>query len=193
MGTPANDRPDCFWQADMDEAVGALVRVIREVRPQVLVTYDDNGGYDHPDHIQAHRVAVAAYDAAGDPGRYPDAGEPWQIAKLYETGVPKSVLRQGFEALQALGEETPFGVSSPDDLPFGIPDELVTTNIDARDFLDAKLAAMRAHATQIAVDGPFFALSNNVGQRAFGIEYFRLAKGDPVVEGTRETDLFEGL
>jgi N-acetyl-1-D-myo-inositol-2-amino-2-deoxy-alpha-D-glucopyranoside deacetylase len=84
-------------------------------------------------------------------------------------------------------------VTSPEELTFGDPDEMVTTEIDARDQLEAKMAAMRAHATQIAVDGPFFALSNNIGHRAFGYEFYRLVRGNPPVSGTRESDLFEGI
>jgi N-acetyl-1-D-myo-inositol-2-amino-2-deoxy-alpha-D-glucopyranoside deacetylase len=193
MGEPSNERPNCFWQADLDEAVGELVKVIREVRPQAVITYNENGGYGHPDHIQAHRVTVAAYDAAADPARYPDAGEPWQISKLYYAALPKSFLRMGWEALKEMGEEAPFGVTSPDDLPFGDPDETVTTRIDARDYLDAKMDAMRAHATQIEVDGPFFALSNNVGQRAFGYEHFRLIRGSRPSGDVVEEDLFAGI
>jgi N-acetyl-1-D-myo-inositol-2-amino-2-deoxy-alpha-D-glucopyranoside deacetylase len=193
MGLPTNDRPHCFWQADLDEAVGELVRVIRDVRPQVVITYDDNGGYGHPDHIQAHRVTVAAVAAAGDPGRYADAGGPWQVAKLYYTAIPMSFLRMGWEALREMGDEAPFGATDPEDLPFGDPDEIVTTRIDARDHLDAKVAAMRAHRTQIQVDGPFFALSNNVGQRAFGLEHFRLVRGTPPPPGAVEDDLFAGI
>jgi N-acetyl-1-D-myo-inositol-2-amino-2-deoxy-alpha-D-glucopyranoside deacetylase len=193
MGEPTNERPNCFWQADLDEAVGALVAVIREVRPQVLITYNEVGGYGHPDHIQAHRVTMAALDAAADPGRYPDSGEAWQVAKLYYTALPMSFLRMGWEALRAMGEETPFGVTSPEELPFGDPDETVTTRIDARDYLDAKMDAMRAHQTQIEVDGPFFALSNNIGQRAFGLEHFRLIAGDPPPDGVVEEDLFVGI
>ena len=194
MGTPSNERPDVFWQADLVEAVGELVRVVREVRPQVVITYDENGGYGHPDHIQAHRVAVAAFAAAADPAQYPEAGEPWQPSKLYYTSFPNSVLRQGWEALKELGEEAPFGVRTVEELSFGDPDEIVSTEIDASDFLEAKIGAMRAHATQIAVDGPFFALSNNIGQRAFGIEYFRLIRGQLGHDGEgREKDLFAGL
>jgi N-acetyl-1-D-myo-inositol-2-amino-2-deoxy-alpha-D-glucopyranoside deacetylase len=193
MGLPTNDRPGCFWQADMDEAVGELVRVIREVRPQVLVSYDDNGGYGHPDHIQAHRVAVAAMAAAGDPTRYPEAGEPWQISKRYETAVPLSFLRQAFEALKAMGEDAPFGVTSPEEMGIGTPDERITTRIDAAGFIAAKTAAMRAHATQIAVDGPFFALSNDIGQGLFAVEHYVLADGPPLPSGEIEEDLFAGL
>jgi len=197
MGTPSNDNPACFWQADLEVAVEELVRVVREVRPQVVITYNENGGYGHPDHIQAHRVAVAAFEAAGDPGRYPDAGEPWQPTKLYYNAFPVSFLRMGYDALKEMGEEAPFGVRSPEELTFGDPDETVTTEVDARDYLDAKMDAMRAHATQITTDGPFFALSNHVGHRAFGMEFYRLVRGtvpkDGPLAGTRENDLFEGI
>ena len=195
-GTPANDRPDCFWQADLDEAVRDLVAVVREVRPQVVITYDDNGGYGHPDHIQAHRVAVAAFDKAGDPSYAPDLGIPWQPAKLYYSAIPKSFIQAGIDHLKAAGDNDFFGVDSADDLPFGVPDDTITTEIDARDWLEHKTAAMRAHRTQIAVDGPFFALSNNVGQKAFGVEHYVLARGKAgSTEGPqgREDDLFAGL
>ena len=193
MGVPSNDRPDCFWRADLDEAVGELVGVMREVRPQVVITYNEDGGYGHPDHIQAHRVAVAAFDASGDAERYPDRGEPWQPSKLYYTALPVSFLRMGWEALKEMGEEAPFGVTKPEDLAFGDPDETVTTRIDARDYLDAKMDSMRAHRTQIEVDGPFFALSNNIGQRAFGLEHFRLVKGKRADDSMVEEDLFVGI
>jgi N-acetyl-1-D-myo-inositol-2-amino-2-deoxy-alpha-D-glucopyranoside deacetylase len=193
MGEPSNDRPDCFWRAELDEAVGELVRVMREIRPQVVISYDDNGGYGHPDHIQAHRVAVGAFDASGDPGRYPEVGEPWQPSKLYETALPVSVLRKAYDAMRAMGEAAPFGVTDPEDLPFGTPDELVTTAIDARDKLDAKIAAMRAYPTQIAVDGQFFTLSNDVGQGMFAVEYYRLVRGKPIAGDGPEADLFADL
>ncbi len=179
MGTPSNERPECFWQADLDEAVRALVGVVREVRPQVVVTYDSNGGYGHPDHVQAHRVAVAAFDAAADPAYAPEHGEPWRAGKLYFSAVPRSVLQAGIDLLRESGDTSGFfGVEKAEDLPFGVPDEQVTTAVDASEQLEAKVAAMRAHKTQIAVDGPFFALSNNIGQRAFGIEHYTLAKGE---------------
>lgn len=193
MGVPSNERPDVFWQADVDEAALELVQVIREVRPQVLITYDDNGGYGHPDHIQAHRVTVRAFDAAGDPSFAPEVGQPWQPSKLYYTAFPKSVLQAGIDHLKAQGDTDFFGVDSADDLPFGVPDDQITTEIDARDFLDAKMDAMRAHATQIALDGPFFALSNNVGQQTMGVEHFILVRGERASTTGREADLFEGV
>jgi N-acetyl-1-D-myo-inositol-2-amino-2-deoxy-alpha-D-glucopyranoside deacetylase len=189
MGTPQNDRPECFWQASFDEPVAELVRVVREVRPQVVVTYDDNGGYGHPDHIQAHRVTVAAVERAGDPSY--GEGEAWAVGKLYWAAISRSFLQRGIDLLKESGQESFFGVDSAEELPFGVPDELITTEIDASDYLDRKIDAMRAHATQIEVDGPFFALSNNLGQRAWGLEHYVLARGPR--PGSRETDLFDGI
>jgi N-acetyl-1-D-myo-inositol-2-amino-2-deoxy-alpha-D-glucopyranoside deacetylase len=169
MGTPSNDWDGSFWRADVDEAASALLEIIRDVRPQVLVTYDSNGFYGHPDHIQAHRVAWRAF-----------AMSDGLVRKFYATAVPRSVLAEGMRQMR--GEQASSWsefetVDSVDDLPFGVPDDQVTTEIDARGYLDAKLAAMRAHASQIAVDSPFFALSDGVGQRAFGREYYTLLAG----------------
>jgi N-acetyl-1-D-myo-inositol-2-amino-2-deoxy-alpha-D-glucopyranoside deacetylase len=192
MGEPSNDAPGCFWQADVDVAAAELLTVISEVRPQVMISYDDNGFYGHPDHIQAHRVALRAFELAGG-----------LVSKFYATTVPKSVLAASIEQMRsAAPDEHPAGgtdftqVSSVDELPFGVPDELVTTEIDATAYLDAKLAAMHAHASQIAVDSPFYALSNNIGQRAFGRECYILLEGDRGPAGGpsgREADLFAGI
>jgi N-acetyl-1-D-myo-inositol-2-amino-2-deoxy-alpha-D-glucopyranoside deacetylase len=198
MGTPANEHPRAFWRADSDPdvlaaAVAAAVEVVRDVRPQVIVTYDDNGDYGHPDHIMAHRIATAAAAAAADPAY--GSGDPWTVSKVYWTATPKSVLKRGFEAVGNTAD-LPFGVASVDELPFGVADELVTTAVDATGFGEAKLAALRAHRTQIAVDGGFFALSNMLGREALSVEHFRLvqgeAAGDRDAEG-RERDLFAGI
>jgi N-acetyl-1-D-myo-inositol-2-amino-2-deoxy-alpha-D-glucopyranoside deacetylase len=189
MGRPSNDDPRCFWQADLDEAGRELVKIVREVRPQVIVTYDDNGFYGHPDHIQAHRVAWRAFEKAADPSY--GEGEPWRVPKFYATAVPLSVLERAIEI-----PDGPFaGVEKVEDIGFGVPDEQVTTVIDASTHLDAKLAAMRAHRTQIATDGPFFALSNNLGRQAFGVEYYTLLAGErgAAMADGRETDLFAGV
>jgi N-acetyl-1-D-myo-inositol-2-amino-2-deoxy-alpha-D-glucopyranoside deacetylase len=197
MGTPANDKPRAFWQADLDEAVAHAVAVVREVRPQVVVTYDEHGGYGHPDHIQAHRVAMRAVDAAADPAYRPDLGAAWDVAKVYWCCVPRSVMRQGIEAMAALGEASPFeSLGEVDEVPFAVPDELVAAAVDGRAHAGRKDAAMRAHATQITVDGPFFALSNNLGQEVLGTEYYRLVRGQRGPAATREgweDDLFAGL
>jgi N-acetyl-1-D-myo-inositol-2-amino-2-deoxy-alpha-D-glucopyranoside deacetylase len=196
MGLPSNDRPGCFWRADVDEAADLLVEVIREVRPQVVVTYDENGGYGHPDHIQAHRVAMRAVERAADPA-VSVGGEPWEVAKVYWTAVPESWLRDGLRRLRDSGDTTAFEGMDPDgDLPMATADELVTTAVDATEHVDAKMAAMRAYPTQIALDGPFFALSNNLGNAVWGMEHYRLVKGEPDGErdaNGRETDLFAGI
>jgi N-acetyl-1-D-myo-inositol-2-amino-2-deoxy-alpha-D-glucopyranoside deacetylase len=198
MGTPANEHPKAFWNADLDEAVAYAVAVVREVRPQVVVTYDENGGYGHPDHIQAHRVAMGAVEAAADPAYRPDLGEAWSVGKVYWNCLPRSVLQQGIDAMKAAGDESFFqGVDSADDLPFSVDDDLVTAAVDGRAFAKEKDAAMRAHPTQIMVDGPFFALSNNLGLEVLGIEYYRLVRGERGPAGQAphgwEDDLFAGI
>jgi N-acetyl-1-D-myo-inositol-2-amino-2-deoxy-alpha-D-glucopyranoside deacetylase len=193
MGLPSNDAPGCFWQADTGEAARQLLRVICEVRPQVLISYDSNGFYGHPDHIQAHQVARRAFELADG-----------LVSKFYATALPRSVLVGAVEAMRQRQQDGNFPgggpdfrtVESVDDFPFGVPDEDVTTEIDATAYLEQKLAAMHAHATQIAVDSPFFTFSDGVGQRAFGREYYTLLAG-PRGRGSgpydRESDLFAAV
>ena len=187
MGTPANDRGDVFWQADLDEASNELVKIILEIKPQVLITYDEFGGYGHPDHIKAHRVAMRAADLAANQG--------WQVNKIYWNTMPRSVIQMGIEKMKEVGSDF-FGAESADDLPFAKPDELVSTVVNAPEYVPAKLAAMKAHATQISVDGPFFALSNNLGLSVWGDEYYTLVKGEkaaPFDANGRELDIFAGI
>jgi N-acetyl-1-D-myo-inositol-2-amino-2-deoxy-alpha-D-glucopyranoside deacetylase len=198
MGTPANEHPRAFWNADPDEAVGHAVAVVREVRPQVVVTYDENGGYGHPDHIQAHRVAMAAVAAAADPGYRPELGEAWAVRKVYWSAMPRSVVQQGIDALAARGEQSPFeDLGDIENVPFVVADEVITAAVDGRAYAGHKDAAMRAYPTQIMVDGPFFALSNNLGLEVLGVEHYRLVRGErgPAGDGPHgwEDDLFAGL
>jgi N-acetyl-1-D-myo-inositol-2-amino-2-deoxy-alpha-D-glucopyranoside deacetylase len=196
VGTPPNDRADCFWRADLLEAAKHLVKIIRETCPQVLVTYDDFGGYGHPDHIQAHRVATYARELAAAPSFAPELGAPWSIEKVYWTAFPVSVMRAGIEMLKAAGEDTGFAAQDPDEIPFACPDELVTTAIDGGEFAEQKMRALRAHATQISTEEGFFALSNNLGSQVMGTEYYRLVAGtlaEPFDAMGRETDLFNGI
>lgn len=195
-GTPSNERPEAFMNADLLAAATDLVEVVRARRPQVVVTYDDFGGYGHPDHIQAHRVTTYAVSLAAAPSFRPDLGAPWTVAKFYWTAFPRSIIRAGIEAMRAAGETTGFAELNPDDVPFAVDDALVTTAVDAREFLDTKMSALAAHATQVTTDGGFFALADNVGLQAFGIEYFRLVSGvaaAPFDDEGRETDLFAGI
>ncbi|MFD7666915.1 N-acetyl-1-D-myo-inositol-2-amino-2-deoxy-alpha-D-glucopyranoside deacetylase [Streptomyces sp. NPDC059788] len=194
MGAPQNERPGAFWRADPDEAAGHLVAVVREVRPQVLVTYDDNGGYGHPDHIQAHRVAMRAADLAADPDFRPELGAPHRIAKIYWNRNPRSVVEEGFALLRAAGLSFP-GVAEVDDVPGVVDDTTVTASVAGGErYGAAKAAAMRAHGTQIAVEGPFFALSNDLGQPLFATEHYQLVRGrSGAAAGEREDDLFAGV
>jgi N-acetyl-1-D-myo-inositol-2-amino-2-deoxy-alpha-D-glucopyranoside deacetylase len=184
MGTPQNEHPNCFWRADIEEAAKKLASVIDEVKPQVMVTYDENGGYGHPDHIQTHRVAMRAAEIAN-----------WQIRKIYWNIMPKSVVQKGMDAMKAQGSDF-FGAEKVDDLPFVKDDSFVSAVIHAPNQVDKKMAAMKAHATQISLDGPFFALSNNLGVQVFGDEYYTLVKGEksgPFNTDNLEQDLFAGI
>ncbi|MFI9647208.1 N-acetyl-1-D-myo-inositol-2-amino-2-deoxy-alpha-D-glucopyranoside deacetylase [Streptomyces sp. NPDC052040] len=197
MGTSQNDRPGAFWSADPDEAAAHLVAVVREVRPQVLITYDDNGGYGHPDHIQAHRVAMRAAELAGDSGFRPDLGAPWEICKIYWNRMPRPVAEAAFERLGRALATTPFTeAAAVDDVPGVVDETVVTAEIDGTAFVAAKSAAMRAHATQIEVAEPWFALSNAQAQPLFATEYYELVRdgrGGAARRDGRETDLFEGV
>ena len=187
MGTPPNERTDVFWQADLDEAANYLVKIVLEIKPQVMITYDEIGGYGHPDHIKAHLVAMRAAELASKAG--------WIISKIYWNTMPRSVIQNGIDKMKEVGSDF-FGAESADDLPFAKPDELVTSLVSAPEFVDKKMAAMKAHETQISVDGPFFALSNNLGLSVWGDEYYTLVQGEksePFDKEGRELDLFSGV
>ena len=184
MGTEPNNRPDVFWQADFEEASDYLVKVIEEVKPHILITYDEFGGYGHPDHIQAHRIAMLAAEKS-----------TWQIQKIYWNTMPKSVIAESMAKMKELGSDF-FGAESVDDLPFAKDDQFVTSLIDGNSQVEKKMAAMKAHVTQISIDGPFFALSNNLGLQVWGDEYYTLVRGEksePFDENGRERDLFAGV
>jgi N-acetyl-1-D-myo-inositol-2-amino-2-deoxy-alpha-D-glucopyranoside deacetylase len=184
MGTEPNNRQDTFWKADFDEATNHLVKVIDEIEPHIMITYDEFGGYGHPDHIQAHRVAMEAAEKSS-----------WDIPKIYWNVMPKSVIQEGIDAMKKIGSDF-MGAESADDLPFAKDDSFVQARIDGNAYVEQKMDAMRAHATQIEVDGPFFALSNNLGLQVWGYEYYTLVKGvkaEPFDSDGHETDLFSGL
>ena len=184
MGTEPNNRPYVFWQADLEEAANMLVQVIDEVKPHVLITYDEFGGYGHPDHIQAHRVAMRASEKSD-----------WDIPKIYWNVMPISVIQEGIDAMKGIDSDF-WGAEKAEDLPFAKDDSYVHALIDGNAYVEKKMSAMKAHSTQIAVDGPFFALSNNVGLQVWGNEYYTLVKGEksaPLNEKGYELDLFAGI
>lgn len=187
--------PRAFWRADLLEAANHLVAILREVRPQVLVTYDEFGNYGHPDHIQAHRVAHYAVDLAAARSYRRDLGEPWDVAKVYWVAQSASRLREGVALMQESGVESPFPFD-PDHLPpMFVEDDALDAEITAPDFVEAKLDAMRAHSTQITPDGEFFAMGLDLAAIAWGAEHYRLVKGErgPVAANGLEDDLFAGV
>ncbi|MGH3095515.1 MAG: N-acetyl-1-D-myo-inositol-2-amino-2-deoxy-alpha-D-glucopyranoside deacetylase [Streptosporangiales bacterium] len=194
---PPEVRKDTFWATDLRDAADDLVPVVRELRPQVVVTYDPWGGYGHPDHVQAHRVATYATLLAAVPSYRPDLGEAWDVPKVYWTAMPESRMREGIRRMREAGDTTTFGEMDPDGPlpPMVVPDEWVTTAVHGGEHVTSKLDAMRAHATQISVDAPFFALSNMLGQEIWAVEHYRLVKGTlgPAGFEGREDDLFAGV
>lgn len=188
MGLPSNRHPRAFWSADLDAAARELVEVIREVRPQVVVTYDPDGFYGHPDHVQAHRVTMRACELAAAEGAGP--------AKIYWTALPRSVLQAGMDEFSEAADNPFASVERVEDLPFGTPDDEITARIDAHRHADAKIAAMRAHATQIPADSWLHTVARNFGGDRLGVEYFRLAygaKGNGTGNRGWEADLFAGV
>jgi N-acetyl-1-D-myo-inositol-2-amino-2-deoxy-alpha-D-glucopyranoside deacetylase len=188
MDTPANTHPRAFWGADLAEAAGYLLDIIREIRPQVVVTYDENGGYGHPDHIQSHRVAMRAVELATAEGIGPQ--------KVYWSAIPISVLEAGMRQF-AESSDNPFaGVEKVEDLPFGVPDEKIAAQINGNDYAEQKLAAVRAHATQIPETSWLFTMASNFGSEFLGFEHYELVAGTRGPGGGPngwENDLFAGL
>ncbi|MFI6346509.1 N-acetyl-1-D-myo-inositol-2-amino-2-deoxy-alpha-D-glucopyranoside deacetylase [Streptomyces sp. NPDC050560] len=189
-GAPQNSAPGAFWSAPLDEAAALLVPVVRELRPQVLVTYDPDGGYGHPDHVKAHRVATRAVELAGDPAH--GEGAPHRVARVFWTRMPRSVALERFADLPGELGALPFaGSGGLENLPGVVDDERITTAVDGTPYAEAKAAAMAAHATQIEVVGRWFALSNGLAQPLFATEYYELAGGKDTEAPA--ADLFAGL
>jgi N-acetyl-1-D-myo-inositol-2-amino-2-deoxy-alpha-D-glucopyranoside deacetylase len=192
-GTPSAANPRAFVNADLEVAVRAVVEVIRELRPQVVITYDTNGGYGHPDHIQANAITTAAVAAAGT-SVYPEAGEPWSPQKFYWTVTERSSLERGIASIAQVPAQ--WRLPEPGELPC-VVDADVTTAIDVGAVLESKAGALSAHATQVTVapSRTEFALSNNVVQPIAPVEHFVLVRGElgPVDADGRESDLFGGI
>jgi mycothiol S-conjugate amidase len=193
-GDPLPELPEgCFALVPVEEAAEPLVRLIREFRPHVMTTYDPNGGYPHPDHVMCHRVSVEAFHAAADPARYRDAGEPWEVAKLYYNhGFSMARMRAVHDAILAAGRESPFGDWLDSREAREIPEREVTTRVHAADWFEVRDAALRAHATQIDPDGFFFAIPRDVEAREWPTEEYELAESR-VPTSLPEDDLFAGV
>lgn len=190
--TPFNEDPACFARADLDEAVGRLVAVIRRERPQVIVTYgDDQQGYPHPDHLRVHDISLPAWEKAGDATAYPELGEPWTPSKLYYTAWSRQRMVAMHEKFLELGLESPYGdrfLNRPSQ------DDRITTRIDVSDHMHVRRNALLAHATQIDPDSPFwFGLPPEIADTVYPVEDYVLAASRVRVAGGIEDDLFAGI
>ena len=177
IGTPENDLPESFWQADVEEAAARLAVILTEESAGVLTIYDENGAYGHPDHIQVYRVGLRAAELAGTP-------------RVYMNTINRDYLRRSFEQMAASGTDMP-GDLNPDDLDgLGVPEERITTTVDVRPWLARKRASMAAHASQISENSFFLSMAPEMFESGFGQEWFIRCDSEP---GTGETDLFAGL
>lgn len=185
VGVPQNDGPRAFHRADPEEATLALVEILRRERPAVVVTYDENGGYGHPDHIQAHRVTMASIDPAADPAYAPELGEPWQVRKVYWSVIPR-------EAMQQIAE---MGGTELSDMMPGVPSDEITARVDGRELVATKRAVLAAHRSQVDLSQGLLSVIAN--RPEFGFEHFQLVRGErgPAGPGEHgwEDDLFAGL
>ncbi|MFG1810637.1 mycothiol conjugate amidase Mca [Streptomyces sp. NPDC049040] len=193
-GDPLPPLPEgCFGLQDVDEAAGALVKLIREFRPQVITTYDENGGYPHPDHIMTHKISMVAFEAAGDPERYPEAGEPWTPLKLYyNQGFNKARTLALHEAIEARGLESPYGEWLKRWEEFARPERNISTHVPCADFFEIRDKALLAHATQIDPDGGWFRVPMDLQREVWPTEDYELAK-TRVDVSLPEDDLFAGI
>jgi N-acetyl-1-D-myo-inositol-2-amino-2-deoxy-alpha-D-glucopyranoside deacetylase len=190
-GTETNFLPDAFWMAPTDEVVGRVVAQIRRFRPHVVVTYDGNGGYGHPDHIQTHRATLLAVEAARLKPMYKEAGDPWRVQKLYYTAFPRSQFERMVAMAKSAGIDPPFGETNPDEMEFLTADADVAATIDTVGVINRKREALRAHHSQISEDWPQLSMPDDV-LKQFADEYFQLAMSRVPV-ALPETDLFAGV
>lgn len=195
-GSPENRHPHALVMADPAQAAGRIAAHIRRERPDVIITFDESGGYGHPDHVAIHHLTTAAFAAAADPARYPEqiaAGlKPHQASKLYYTAIPRRFFRTLVAKLQELGMEVPERYLRRRDGPFGLPDEACTTDIWVQDFWEVKRAAVQCHATQLQPDNFFALLPPELMRELQAWECFQLAHS--LVEGDEGShDLFAGL
>ena len=177
MGTPENDLPGSFWQADVEEAAARLAAILTEERADVVTVYDENGQYGHPDHIQVHRVGMRAAELAG-------------TRRVYMSTLNRDHIKRSLAQLAASGGDVPADLSQEELDSFGVPEERITTTVDVRQWIDRKRAAMAAHASQISETSFFLAMAPELFREGFGYEWFIRCDAEP---GLRETDLFDGL
>jgi LmbE family N-acetylglucosaminyl deacetylase len=187
-GSPENHHPQAFARADIQEATTRLVEIIRRVRPQVIVTYNEKGTYLHPDHIMANRVSLRAFQASGDSHfEIAEALEPWTPSKLYYTAIPLERIRRMYRIVKERGQEPGF---DPDVI--GTPEEKISAVVDVREYLSRKLEALNCHQSQMNPNSVIRRMSEEMRVEAMGYEHFQCVQGCPAAD-TTETDLFEGI
>jgi mycothiol S-conjugate amidase len=197
-GDPLPPLPEgCFALQSLEDAARPLVAAVREFRPHVMLTYDENGGYPHPDHIKCHQVSVEAFEAAADPERYPDCGQPWQPLKLYYfVTFHRARFLALHEEMLRLGLQSPYGERieewADDDGDGGRPRNEITTRVPCGDYFEIRNQALIAHATQVDPDGGWFACPAEVQRVAWPTEDYHLARS-VVDAGPPEDDLFAGI
>lgn len=191
-GTPENEDARNFIKSDQEEALGKIVKIIREFKPTVMVTFEPSGGYGHPDHMAISRLATEAFDAAADPDRFPGVGEPWQAGRLYYTAFPRSLIKKMGEHFRAQGVD--MGLGDVDAESMGLPDEEITHAVDTNEFVPLKMKSLDQHRTQMNPESPFNKMPDDLINELRGVEYYTLVKGEPLPEGAQlSTDLFAGL
>ena len=190
-GAASNREPDSFWMTPLDGIVERLVGIIRDFRPDVVVTYDAHGAYGHPDHVQAHRATLLAVEAAQHARVYPEVGKPWRVSKLYYTAFARSSVLKIIEFSRMAGMESPFG-DDPEAVEFGTPDELITARIDCSEQIAVKRRALQAHRSQIADDFPLMRVPEEMLREHFPTEHYSLALSRVPVNPP-EDDLFAGI
>jgi N-acetyl-1-D-myo-inositol-2-amino-2-deoxy-alpha-D-glucopyranoside deacetylase len=202
MDSEANGHQEAFWQADLDEATGKLVAVVREAQPAVMVTYDANGNYGHPDHINAHRIGVSAMQAAADPSRFADAGPAFAVDKFYEVAFNRDRWTSVLAEMKERGLKLPWDMDaepesseSAEEESFGVPEADLTAMVEVAAWAPAKMAAMQCHKTQRQDFGWLVDLPDDLASRILSPESFVLTRWPHrgIAPGLRETSLFEGI
>lgn len=191
-GTSSNDDPKAFVNQPLDEPVRMIVEILRQVKPQVLITYNERGFYGHPDHIRAHEAALAAVAAAKDEAYAPELGEPHEVSKVYYNAVPSSLLREGKKLAEEALEGAEF-LSEEDIVVIGTDDRLVTTEIDVVDWVKTKFHALEAHRTQLGTTQGWFDIPDEVKTLMLGVEFYVLNAPGEATSAEREKDLFDGV
>jgi LmbE family N-acetylglucosaminyl deacetylase len=192
IGSPENDDPTCFHRSDKREALGRIVKIVRDFKPTVIVTFDPTGGYGHLDHLTVHQLTNEAFEAAADPGAFPEAGEPWQTTRLYYSTWPRSIMERLSHLMAEVQPNSDY--LSLDTDKFGLPDSEITNSVDVSKWLDLKAQSLRQHRTQSKDFEMWAKLPAEFNDMLRGTEHYVLAAGTPLPDTPdAKSDLFAGL